>query len=102
MIDKQMWRDWIKRQMEMVSGETLTKLSSEALQIDKNELDKRLLPKQINMNDWPPEVMTYVYGTQTLDVWGYVISSLELDEMYVAGVVMNNQLKWSELGGEEA
>ncbi|WP_270319760.1 hypothetical protein [Levilactobacillus brevis] len=102
MIDKQMWHDWIKRQMEMVSGETLTKLSSEALQIDKNELDKRLLPKQVNMNDWSPEVMTYVYGTQTLDVWGYVISSLELDEMYVAGVVMNNQLKWSELGGEEA
>lgn len=102
MIDKQMWHDWIKRQMEMVSGETLTKLSSEALQIDKNELDKRLLPKQVNMNDWPPEVMTYVYGTQTLDVWGYVISSLELDEMYVAGAVMNNQLRWSELGGEEA
>lgn len=102
MIDKQMWYDWIKRQMEVVSGQTLTKLGSEALQMDKNELDKRLLPERANINDWSPEVMTYVYGTQTLDVWGYVISSLELDEMCVAGVVMHNQLKWSELGGEEA
>ncbi|ARN93415.1 hypothetical protein CT113_10755 [Levilactobacillus brevis] len=102
MIDKQMWHDWIKQQMEIVSGQTLTKLGSEALQMDKNELDKRLLPERANINSWSPEVMTYVYGTQALDVWGYVISSLELDEMYVAGVVMHNQLKWSELGGEEA
>lgn len=100
MIDKQMWYDWIKQQMEMVSGETLTKLSSEAYLMESEELDEALLPPNLDEKGFPSQLMVYMYGALNNAVLGYVLVSEELDVMYLAGVIVDGKLCWSQIGDE--
>jgi len=100
MIDEKMWYGWIKRKMVEVSGQRLNRLGSEATLLEPSELDSTLLPEGVVVADWPQQVVVYTYGTSGLDVLGYVISSVELDVLYLAGVVVNGELRWSQIGGE--
>lgn len=53
------------------------------------------------MIGWPRQVVVYTYGTDSLDVLGYVISSVELDVLYLAGIVVDGELlRGSQIGGE--
>lgn len=100
MIDEKMWYDWIRHQMTKASGQKLGQLGSEATLLELPELDTTLLPKGVTMADWPRQVVVYTYSSESLDVLGYVISSIELDVLYLAGVVVDGQLRWSQIGGE--
>lgn len=100
MIDEKMWYDWIRHQMAKISGQKLGQLGSEATLLELSELDTTLLPKDVAMADWPRQVVVYTYNNESLDVLGYVISSIELDVLYLAGVVVDGELRWSQIGGE--
>ena len=100
MVDEKMWYNWIKRKMAEVSGQQLSRLGSEATLLEPAELDTTLLPKGMAMIGWPRQVVVYTYGTDSLDVFGYVISSVDLDVLYLAGVVVDGELRWSQIGGE--
>lgn len=100
MIDEKMWYDWIHHQMAKASGQKLGQLGSEATLLELSELDTTLLPKGVAMTDWPRQVVVYTYSNGSLDVLGYVISSIELDALYLAGVVVDGELHWSQIGGE--
>lgn len=100
MVDEKMWYNWIKQKMSEVSGRKFGKLGSEATQLEISELDPNLLSKEVDMTSWPRQIVAYIYGDDNLDVWGYVISSIELDDLYLAGVVVDGELRWSQIGGE--
>lgn len=71
MIDEKMWYDWIRHQMAKISGQKLGQLGSEATLLELSELDTTLLPKDVAMADWPRQ-----------------------------GVVVDGELRWSQIGGE--
>ncbi|TGD17550.1 hypothetical protein [Levilactobacillus suantsaiihabitans] len=101
MIDKEMWRDWIRLKMVSTSQRSIPfNVASEAYLLGRDELDENLLPGELEREELPRQVVVYMYGTCDNEVLGYIIASEELDVMYVAGVLVDGKLSWAELGGE--
>lgn len=101
MIDKKMWRDWIRLKMVSNSHRSIPfNVASEAYLLERDELDENILPGELELKELPRQVVVYMYGTHDNGVLGYIIASEELDVMYVAGVLVDGKLSWAELGGE--
>ena len=95
-----MWYGGIKWKMVEVSGQRLNRLESEATLLEPLELDTTLLPEEVVVADWPDQVVVYTYRTSGLDTLGYIISSVKLDVLYLTGVIVNGELRWSQIGDE--
>ncbi|WP_143463000.1 hypothetical protein [Levilactobacillus enshiensis] len=101
MIDQKMWQEWIRSKMELVSQRQMpTELAEESYMLERNELDEHYLPQTLDIDDLPRYLVVYLYGAYGNELVGYVLTSGDLDAMYVAGVLVNGRLKWSELEGE--
>ncbi|QCZ46804.1 hypothetical protein [Levilactobacillus brevis] len=101
MIDTQMWRQWIREKMVSNSQRSVPfDVGSEAYLMGRDELDWNLIPGNFDIDDLPKQVMVYMYGTDNNAILGYILASEELDVMYLAGVIVDGNLCWSQIGDE--
>jgi len=100
-IDQKMWREWIRSKMGLVSQRQIpTELAEESYLLERNELDENYLPQALDIDELPRHLVVYLYGAYGNELIGYVVTNGDLEAMYVAGVLVNGRLRWSELKGE--
>lgn len=88
---------YLKREtgMDVEVGE----VSSEAVELYRDELDQRLLPPDYNLDELPESFVAYTYMIKTYML--FALSTADLGSAYLFGITNNDQLIWWHLPEED-
>ncbi|WP_461245006.1 hypothetical protein [Secundilactobacillus muriivasis] len=88
---------YLKRETGMDVG--VDEISSEAVELYRDELDQRLLPPDYNLDELPESFVAYTYMIKTYML--FALSTADLGSAYLFGIANNNQLIWWHLPEED-